>query len=225
MLTTRNFFDFCRKPFQNKLSQCCLFISFFRAIFMRAKDWKWIFGLSIDEELCWVAARIDPNSQDCSYKSEPSMVVRLADLRDSNAPVALNQVLSKGLNQIKKEAGHVFDGAVSIGVSSIGLVDTSRNRLVSIARKNWIKDKEKDQFIIDFNSLFAPLVGNRKIPIGTQNDATAKCLAEYACQDKNDRVDNLFYAMFSEGVNGGLVYKHAPYCYSISSRAWTYIPS
>jgi predicted NBD/HSP70 family sugar kinase len=176
--------------------------------------WRWVFGLSIDDDIGWGAARVNsdpraPQEESYSFASGDLIYGRLAELRNTTELVDLQSLARSGLERLKAELPLIFRDVEAVGVSTIGLADQRKRQLRSIARKNWVQPGQA--VVLDFNELFDRLFGNDiNSRMGIQNDATARCLAEYQWQDPTDKADSLFLAMFSQGVNGGIINKGVP---------------
>jgi predicted NBD/HSP70 family sugar kinase len=186
---------------------------------------KWVVGISLEEEVCWAASRV---TDTCKFVcSSPEIHERLLGRSETeNAGEFQNAVYEKlcGLRDDQKFAD-ILAESVAVGVSTIGLVNRTTLKLVSVARKNWTGTKDKagkGGCVVDFNELlnetlfpnlkkFERQGGGTQRAINIHNDATAKCLAEYYTQSDSDRVESLFYIMISEGVNGSLVIRGMPF--------------
>jgi len=170
-------------------------------------DWKWIFGLSIDSELAWGAVRVDAATEGCPYP-EPFEAIcgKLSDLPVTLSTNNYHEHIAQCLRTLKEAPDTEFLKKVeAIGVSTIGIADHLNDRLMSIARRNLIPGQGK--YLVNFAQLFSEIFPDIS-RIRIQNDATAKCLYRYEAHlahNPKEPVDLLFLAMFSEGVNGGLV--------------------
>lgn len=158
-----------------------------------------IFGLSIDEELVWASAETD-GANITNVQINSMGFIQGDDIGE--------QICSL-LRAIGRRELESFDG---FGISTIGVVDSGKGRLVSLARKSW--ERESDEFIIDFRKLLSTFVSDSDVPVKrliVQNDATAAALSELVVmRQKDPDCDRLLYLTFNEGVNGGIVYYDRP---------------
>ena len=181
----------------------------------------WVFGLSIDEEVTWAAAKVDLRT--LQYSSAPGDVKqgtfgKLPSLTeyDSDVELDLREWLDQHVDQLKKTEGGWLSQTASIGVSSIGVVDSKRAMLRVIDRKRWRLYDQNTEYshIVDFRAFFSASFGRTELRISVQNDATAKCLAELevlrrlavAYPQKHEVPDLLFYGSFHDGVNGSFAH-------------------
>jgi predicted NBD/HSP70 family sugar kinase len=182
----------------------------------------WVFGLSLDEAIEWSITKVHKHGKDIilAGRAHRSYYGRI--------PLATkydNDYVKKELHNYFSESGqfkkcvptNVIEKVTSIGVSIVGLADRANLELISIAREDWGKPLTVPyiKFRELFNNVF-PLIPvyNESIPprINIHNETTAKCLAEWRVQPKNDPASSIFYVMFSKGVNAGFVsHGHALY--------------
>src|SRR5271163_1158482 len=165
-------------------------------------DWKWVFGLAIDEDVRWGLAQASPEG----YSGAEGEFVIGTFGALPNDYIDVQKTLRRYLSSLRSQYSQLFARVEAIGVSTIGLAEHSTLRLTSIARKDWIsvRKNRKETYIVDFKSLFRdlfPRIDGLKISI--HNDATAKCLAEYEF-NSDARASVLALVMFAEGVNAGI---------------------
>lgn len=183
-----------------------------------ANEIRKVFGLSISESVEWAVASVrdgDIVENDNKLWEQGTLCELPADRRQK---INLHQHLRDGLKALRARKPRVFDGVEGVGVSTIGVVDREKHQLVSVARKGWNTSSVSRQrgVLVDFNELF--LRGDNGNPfflrlqeheIIVQNDAPARCLAEYAYGthdfDRPQQQRGLLYLMVSEGVNGAFV--------------------
>jgi predicted NBD/HSP70 family sugar kinase len=158
-----------------------------------------IFGLSVDEELVWATANADRGDVTNVETYSKGLI----------EGVNLAEKLHGLLKEIGRKELNTFDG---FGISSVGVVDSSQNQLVNIARKPW--KREHKEYILDFEKLLSQYVGSLTSPrkrLLVQNDATSAALAELAAMRRHgSNCDRLLYLTINEGVNGGIAYYNRP---------------
>ncbi len=177
------------------------------------KNWQWVFGLFIGEEIEYAAFPVDLNlwhdAGERAYAINPAHLYRkVGRLKDVKKAADLQPLLRKDLEYIAKQQDvpEIFTNVCAIGVGSIGVSDKRELRVTGIARKNWITTGEG--YLIDLKQLFKGILPE-DAPMRLENDATAMALAE-SCWQKDDPVKHLFYVHVSEGVNGGFVQYSGP---------------
>lgn len=177
-----------------------------------------LFGISIGEQICWATALAEPGQPGRNLIEGSFEKGKLAEFPkgSSRRQVDIQPILRQGLEQLKDERPELFTDVNIVGVSSIGVIDTESNALVSISRKHWRRVRGRSKAgdgngaVVDFNALcdglFLCVPGGRNIepPIAVHNDATARAYAEYR-QYWTD-VRHMLYLEFDEGVNGGVIY-------------------
>lgn len=177
---------------------------------------KWVFALSIDDELAWALAPVNPDPSATWDEAFPVKAFphgRIDDLpnRDCGSDGALyplQQRIMEALSAIESNYSAHMRKVRAVGVSSIGLVDKTAGRLVSIARKPW--QSQDAEYVLDFPSLFRGTLdqvlklGKHGYQIAAQNDATAKCLAHRTSLDgQMSSRDLLCTVMLNDGINIG----------------------
>jgi predicted NBD/HSP70 family sugar kinase len=177
-------------------------------------DDRWIFALSIDDavECCFHKLRRHGSkffstrkSSDTIYRKFTFPVNYAFDIQSELRAQILNFIRTD-----KRLLSSVVDQVTSIGVSVVGLADRRTFQLTSIARKTWGLPHSRP--VIEFRALFkdifprVPTYPHNEYPrINIYNETTAKCILEWEAMESKDQVSSIFYAMFSEGVNGAFV--------------------
>lgn len=196
---------------------------------------EWVLGLSIDEDVSLAAARVElsqAHRQQWHFvKPTPEHFLTLIPPHEVNNQFSLHDTLRNIIFELKHSSlyGPIFEAVRSIGISTIGLANRKTLKLTSIARKNWVEGDDDysstSGCVVDFSNLFDqstfPRLGrytqerdkekSHTRYINLSNDATAKCVSEYYSQNPDKSVEQLFYIMISEGVNGGFVNNGWPY--------------
>jgi hypothetical protein len=175
-----------------------------------------VLALSIDEKIEWALGEVSlSGSVVCREKG---ILAPLSDAANGDQDIVIEAELGKALRQLKEDAPHLFQDIAAIGVSTIGVVNIQERRLISIARKRW-KNKEGAS-LIDFQRLlfqanesdpplFSPSGSYPALIV--HNDVIARGLAEAANEKEvtGQAPESLFYLIFGEGVNGGVIYDAA----------------
>jgi predicted NBD/HSP70 family sugar kinase len=187
---------------------------------LNSSNETWVFGLSIDEKIEWCLCRAYQNegkwilSENRAHKILGSISGDPAELyRDGELFNKLKETLTLFLKSKKVNGRGDFVSA--IGVSIVGIADRLNLTLQNVARTDW--DKPPSKPIVDFRALFSGMFNKIDVEakfhgINIHNETTAKCLAEWSIQSDNNKVDSLFYVMFSRGVNAAFVADgHPPY--------------
>jgi predicted NBD/HSP70 family sugar kinase len=160
-----------------------------------------VFGLAIDDKVQWATAYVDDDNE---FEEGTFDNIRIEGSWRPN--IDLQEELTLALTELQQERPEIFRDCVGVGVSTLGVVDRAKKRLVSIALKNWFP--REDGFLADFRVLFHRLgvkcVIERDNTLSVQNDASAKALAEYY-REREEVPKTLLYLMFDEGVNGGII--------------------
>lgn len=177
---------------------------------------KWIFGLSVDEDLRWAACRIDVKKGTYAESNKETLQGVFCVLPKTKTQFDIHELVLNKLSELKMQHVNLFKESISVGVSCIGCIDTKKHRMLNIDRKNWAlhetqddSDEESQRYLIDFKSIIEELFEHPNITISVHNDATAKALAEYREQffSKGPKSDILCYVNFHDGVNAGFVEK------------------
>ena len=169
-----------------------------------------IFGLSVDEQFAWAVIDVD-SAEECITSTYRDGLLKDILSRRTGKPVTLQFHLYNELVALKEREPKLFEDVSAVGISCIGIVQRDQNKLINIRRKEWVG---KGGFLVNFVESVAALFGP-KVRVVSQNDATAKALAEFHWSYRFYRegaatarppVETLCYALFSEGVNAGIVH-------------------
>lgn len=177
---------------------------------------RWIFGLSVDDELVWGIAQVninaDVNGKD-AYPPGTITAQKICDLpHGDTTAIDLKATIIKALapTALDSDLLTAFTHVKAVGVSTIGIADHFRKRLLDLRRKALIWERDED-YIIDFLGLFSGRFENiDPSNIAIHNDATAKCLAYHSfCSDVSP--ENVFCLVnLAEGVNVGIANGFGP---------------
>jgi len=177
----------------------------------------WVFGLSVDETIEWQFRRV--YKQGARWKLGSRTGDRFpSEPRQVAPPHPRYGAALQGLIRASIVEGTAKDGAIlrdqveAIGVSIVGSVDRENLTLTTASRIDWIEAGLDP--IISFRELFQDLFrkvdARKRLPwININNDATAKCYAEWQLLDpafKRGERSSLFFIEFSGGLNGAFVF-------------------
>lgn len=173
---------------------------------------RWVFGLSVDDELACGLAQVNPSRGRLSDRRYSNVtLLKLADLSNgdqSSRKVPLRDLIRLGLTKARllPEFKEHWQSVEAVGVSAIGIIDRQNLRLADIRRKPWTWD-EPGRYVLDFRRIveeFFPGVfeGVRAPAIAVHNDATAKCMAYCYRIGQMDEV--ICLVMAGVGVNVGV---------------------
>ena len=182
-------------------------------------DWRWVFGLSVSDELSWAAAQVDLDAPPdalghTAYLKGPGSLLRgeLGPLHFENDMTDLeskSDLVARRLGALsrKNELAEICRNVQAVGISVIGVPDPAKLHLKSIARANLVN--QRADYVIDFGptleNFFPNLSRDRKI----RNGATTMALAESAWQTAS-RAGCTYFLVFGEGVNGAILLDGRP---------------
>jgi hypothetical protein len=91
-----------------------------------------VFGLAIDEKVRWATAFVDDKTE---FEEGTFDDIRIAGAWRPD--IDLQEELTLALTELQRERPEILRDCVGVGVSTLGVVDRTEKRLVSVALKNW----------------------------------------------------------------------------------------
>lgn len=175
-------------------------------------DYKWMFGLSLDEKIewCFRKASKEGNGWRLSKKKDDFICGEIGNEVLEKYKNNFEEMLYDELRKIisRKDIHEIAEDVYAVGVSAIGLVDRNTRQLFRVARKDWRSPGKIP--VVEFNPLVKAIFPKTNL-INIHNESTAKCLAEWQIvKDRGEDISSIIYVFFSEGVNCGVVSNSLP---------------